>query len=136
MFLTENIKWILTFVIKCIQVIRLVGGILGIFPPQNFFLRHTFLPENFTNAFRVLISWLVEWSMHQRTSFLLYKRFSSNIARRTNYCLIKGPNLINAYKKMNQFQRENSSNPKGKWISFKEKIIQIQRENESILKRK
>jgi hypothetical protein len=37
---------------------------------------------------------------------------------------------------MNQFQRENSSNPKGKWISFKEKIIQIQRENESILKRK
>jgi hypothetical protein len=105
----------------------------GDFPPLNFFLHYSFLPENFSNTWWSFIFLYAEWTMHKRTNcFLWYKTLSLNIARRTSCCLIKGPNLINGWKRINQFprenswdQRENSSGPKRKWISFKEKIALV-----------
>ncbi len=75
--------------------------------------------------------------MHKPTScFLSYKKLFINIARRTSCRLIKGSNLINAWKKMNQFERENKSISKRKWFRSKEKLNRFQRENESVSKRK
>ena len=57
--LVRHEKTKITLVMTRAQAIRLAGD-AGKFPPQHFFLCHTFLPENFTKTWRVLIFCWVE----------------------------------------------------------------------------